>query len=168
MNKIFTIGQAPLKKVKEIALACRGKSVLKFKSINDMRYRPEDRPDIIIVDKNQSSEKSFREFQMSFKDVPKIVFSDSYSFKGFSPWIKYPQTYALQNPSTRELEFIIRRALEVKGILNENLSLRDRLVAVTHELEFFDEVSKTLTSTHETSVSSLHYRDTQPRPGPNC
>jgi diguanylate cyclase (GGDEF)-like protein len=151
MNKIFTIGQAPLKKGKEIALASRGKSILKFKSINEMRYRPEDRPDLIIVDKNQSSETSFREFQMSFKDIPKIVFSESHSFKGFSPWIRYPQTYALQNPSARELEFIIKRALKVKELLDENLSLKQRLVTMSHELEFFDEISKTLNSTLELS-----------------
>jgi diguanylate cyclase (GGDEF)-like protein len=149
MNKIFSIGQAPLKKGKEIALASRGKTVLKFKSINDMRYRPEDRPDLIIVDKNQISETSFREFQMSFKDIPKIVFSDSHSFKGFSPWIRYPQTYALKDPSAKELEFIIKRALKVKELLDENLSLKEKLVTMTHELEFFDEVSKTLTSTLE-------------------
>ncbi len=151
MNKIFCIGHVALKKGKEIGLASRGKSILKFKSIGDMRYRPEDSPDLIIVDKGQSSEASFREFLSSFKHIPKIVLSDSHSFKGFSPWIRHPQTYVLQNPSAREIEFTIKRALTLKQLVDENLSLKGQLVSATHELEFFNEVSKTLTSTLELS-----------------
>jgi diguanylate cyclase (GGDEF)-like protein len=151
MSKIFSIGQTPRIKEKEIALASRGNRVLKFKSIKDMRYRPEDRPDLIIVDKDQSSEPSFREFQASFKDIPKIVLSASYSFTGFAPWIKYPQTYTAQNPSAKEIEFIIKKALKVRELLGDNQSLNERLVNMSYELEFFDEVSKTLTSTLELS-----------------
>ncbi len=149
MNKIFSIGLVPLKKEKEIALASRGKSILKFKSIRDMRYRPEDSPDLIIVDKSQSSETSFREFQSSFKHIPKIVLSDSYSFRGFSQWMRHPQTYVLQNPSAKEIEFTVKRALTTKQLIDENLLLRSQVISVTHELEFFSEVSKTLTSTLE-------------------
>ncbi len=149
MSKIFSIGQAPRNKEKEITLASRGNSVLKFKSIKDMRYRPEDRPDLIIVDKDQSDESSFREFQASFKDIPKIVLSASHSFTGFAPWLKYPQTYTVQNPSAREIQFIIRMALNVRELQDENHSLKERLVNMTYELEFFNEVSKTLTSTLE-------------------
>jgi len=149
MSKIFSIGQAPLNKEKEIALASRESSVLKFKSIKDMRYRPEDRPDLIIVDKDQGSEPSFREFQVSFRDIPKIVLSASYSFTGFAPWLKYPQTYPVLNPSAREIQFIIKKALIARELLDENQSLKERLVNMTYELEFFNEVSKTLTSTLE-------------------
>lgn len=149
MSNIFSIGAGPLAKEKDIVLASKGCNILKFKSIRDLRYRPENKPDLIIIDKGQSAELSFKEFQTSFRDIPKIVYSDSYSFRGMVVWIKNPQTYPVSNPSIRELEFVIGRALRQKELIDENLRLKDRLGSLSQELEFFDEVSKTLTSTLE-------------------
>jgi diguanylate cyclase (GGDEF)-like protein len=149
MSKIYAIGQAPLRKEREIAIAFSGASILKFKSLADIRRRPEDRPDLIIVDRDQGSEALFNEFQRTFRDTPKIVLSDSDSFRGFSRWIRHPQTYALRDPSVKEFEFAVKQALYMKQLIEENLLLKKRLLNMTHELEFFNEVSKTLTSTLE-------------------
>ncbi len=149
MSRIFSIGPGPILKKKEIALASKGGEVVPFKNIADIRYRPGNEPQLILVDKNQSAEPSYRDFQLSFKDTPKIVFLDSRLFTGFGPWMKYPLTYFIAEPSSRELEYLFKKALREKELLEENSALKDRLATLTRELDFFDEVSKTLTSTLE-------------------
>lgn len=149
MIKIFYIGQDIIKKELEDVLAAKETSIIKFKSINDLIYRPEDKPDLIIVDKNQSSESSFKEFIKKFDQIPKIVFSNNYSFKGFSPWTKSSMTYPVSNPSSKELKFFIEKGLKDKGLFIEYLNLRSDLANTKKELEFFEEVSKTLISTTE-------------------
>jgi diguanylate cyclase (GGDEF)-like protein len=149
MSRIFSIGRSPSQKETAIALAAKGAEIFRFKSIKDIRYRPGNEPDLIIVDKNQSAEISFKEFQLSFKDTPKIVVSDSRAFTGFAPWMKYPQTYPVADPSAKELEYLFRQVVRGKEFIEENAVLKRRLAALTRELDFFDEVSKTLTSTLE-------------------
>jgi diguanylate cyclase (GGDEF)-like protein len=149
MSRIFCIGHSPSQKENEIALAAKGGNIFRFKSISEIRYRPGNEPDLIIIDKNQSAETSFREFQLSFRDTPKIVISGSSAFTGFAPWTKFPQTYPVADPSAKELEYLFKRVLTEKELLQENASLKSRLVSLTKELDFFDEVSKTLTSSLE-------------------
>lgn len=149
MIRIFYVGPDFPKEERGNFLASQGRSVIQFKSINNLMYRPEDKPDLIIVDKRQSSEQSFKEFIAKFKDIPKIVFSATYSFRGFGVWLKHPLTYPINNPSPQEFDFLIRRALKEKEVLAENHKLRGRVSVLTQEMDFFDGVSKTLTSSLE-------------------
>jgi diguanylate cyclase (GGDEF)-like protein len=150
MTRIFFIGlDARKNNLSEQFSESKDRSSLKFKSIEFAAKRTEDRPDLIIIDKGQRAEASFKEFMARFRDVPKIVLSDTASFKGLSPWLKYPQVFPSANPSARELEFLIKRALREKEIIEENSALRKRAAVLTRELDFFDEVSKTLTSSLE-------------------
>lgn len=149
MTKIFHIGPSSIKKEYEDIFISKGASIIKFKSINNLKLRPNDKPDLIIVDKNQSSETSFREFLKKFNDTPKIVFSNTYSFTGFAPWSKSALTYPLNNPSAKELLFFIEKASKEKELLNDYSNLKKRLISTKKELDFFEEVSKTLTSTLE-------------------
>jgi diguanylate cyclase (GGDEF)-like protein len=149
MTRIFYVGSdSPGKEVRNI-LTSPGRSLMQFKSINNLVYRSEDTPDLILVDKRQSSEPSFRQFIARFREVPKIVFSGTDAFRGFGVWIKQPLTYPVNNPSSQELEFLIRRALKEKNVLDENQRLRNRVLTLAQELDFFDGVSKTLTSSLE-------------------
>ena len=151
MSRVFSIGRSPLQKETEIALAAKGSTIFRFKSISDVRYRPGNEPDLIVADRNQSAEASFREFQLSFSGIPKIVIAGSRTFSGFGPWMKYPLTYPVADPSAKELEYLFKRALRERELLKENASLKSRAVSLAKELDFFDEVSKTLTSTLELS-----------------
>ncbi|MFZ2198645.1 MAG: sensor domain-containing diguanylate cyclase [Thermodesulfovibrionales bacterium] len=56
-------------------------------------------------------------------------------------------TYLAVDPSAKELDFLIRKALKEKEILIENRALKRNICNLTQELDFFEEVSKTLTST---------------------
>ncbi len=150
MTRIFLIGLDTRKNnLGEQFSESKDISTLKFKSVEYAVHRTDDKPDLIIVDKGQKAEASFREFMVRFRDVPKIVLSDTAPFRGFSPWLKYPQVFPSDNPSALELEFLIKRALREKEIIDENSALRKKAAVLTKELDFFDEVSKTLTSSLE-------------------
>lgn len=146
MIKIFYIGRDFSGKEKENLISAKDRNIFNFKSIKNLLYRPEDRPDLIIVEKNQCSESSFREFITKFRDTPKIVFSATYSFRGFGSWLRHPLTYPINNPSARELDFLINRALREKKLVEENIILKNKATNLARELDFFDGVSKTLTS----------------------
>ncbi|MEJ2696820.1 MAG: sensor domain-containing diguanylate cyclase [Candidatus Sulfobium sp.] len=122
---------------------------MKFKSVNHAVRRTDDRPDLIIIDKDQRAESSFREFITQFRDVPKVVLSDSESFRGFAPWLKYPPVFPAANPSSRELDFLMKKALKEKEIIDENARLKKRAEDLERELGFFLEINKTLTSSLE-------------------
>ncbi|MDA8079777.1 MAG: sensor domain-containing diguanylate cyclase [Nitrospiraceae bacterium] len=149
MNKVFCIGADLFNGERDSALFSKRRSIFKFKSINNLQYRPENRPDIIIVDKNQSSEPSFREFLREFSGIPKIVYSSEHVFRGFSRWLKHAPVYPVYAPSPRDLDFFIDKALRDKEVLDENMLLRQQLSSLSQEMGFFEEVSKTLTSTLE-------------------
>lgn len=147
MNKIFYIGSEPLKKEYESVLTHKGTNIIHFNSISNLIYRPADKPELIIAEKKQSAEPSFKKFMEMYRDVPKIVFSAPPSFRGFSSWSKFPMTYPVCNPSARELVFFIEKALKEKELLRERTEMKQRLSSFKQELDFFEGVSKSLTST---------------------
>ncbi len=149
MIKIFCIGQDLLTRAHEDNLTSENRSIFKFKSVSGVIFRPEDGPDLIIIDKDQSLEPSIREFLSRFRDVPKIVLSKSCPFRGLGRWIKYPQTYTVNAPSPVELKVAVARALRERDLLAENAGLKRRLDGLNRQIDFFDGVNKTLTSTLE-------------------
>jgi diguanylate cyclase (GGDEF)-like protein len=101
---------------------------------------------LIIADKNQCLDMSFRDFISKFRDIPKVVLSDTSSFNGFGPWLKCPQTYPVIKPSDRELAFFVRKALRERKVLMENSRFQEEIKIVNKKLLFFDSVNKTITS----------------------
>ena len=149
MTKIFLIGLDSHGENSGHLFSMKDISASKFKTVNHTLYRTEEKPDLIIIDKNQRAESSFKEFIKLYRDVPKIVLSDRDSFRGFAPWLRHPRVFPAVNPSARELEFLLKKALKEKEIIDENSRLRRRADELTRELDFFDEISKTLTSSLE-------------------
>ncbi len=143
MNKIFFVGPDILQKDDFLGPEA---VIIKFKSISSLLGRHDDNPDLIIADKNQCLEPSFRDFFLKFRDIPKIVLSDANLFKGFGPWLKHPHTYPLVQPSEKELAFVVRKALYERRILKENSRLQEELDRIQKELSFIDSVNKTMTS----------------------
>jgi diguanylate cyclase (GGDEF)-like protein len=146
MIRIFTVGPDFLIKDHLESLALKGATFDKFKGISNIVFRPENRPDVILISKDQAKEPSFKTFKSNFKEIPKIVFSAEQGFRGFTEWRKAPLTYCTVNPSPIELDFLLRKALREKDLLDENRELKNKLAGLKQELDFFEEVSKTLTS----------------------
>src|ERR1700690_1661201 len=130
MNKIFIVGLDILKKDDFLGPEA---TILKFKSITDLLSRHDDDPDLIIADKNQCLEISFRDLFLKFRDVPKIVLSDTPLSKGFAPWLKHPHIYPVIKPSEKELIFFVRKALYERKVLKENSRLHEELDGVKKE-----------------------------------
>ncbi len=149
MAKIFCIGSNIITKEHQEILVSKNTSIVKFNSIGNLIYRSEDRPNLIIVDKKQSSDSSFSEFLKKFKDIPKIVISSDHSFRGLSLWSKSALTFPVTNPSPKELKFFAEKALKEKNLADEHIELKNSLFHLRQELNFYQEVSKTLTSSLE-------------------
>ncbi len=149
MPKIFLVGNNALKDEYEDALVSAGYNVSKFKSLDILLRRFNEKAALVIVDKKQNSEPSFKEFLKLSKIIPKIIISDNYSFRGLMPWIKEPFVYPLYVPGAKELMCFVKRLLREKEMFLENNRLKYDISMARRELNFFEEVSKTLTSSLE-------------------
>src|SRR4030042_295104 len=149
MPKIFLIGSNALKDDYEDALVTAGHDVSKFKSLDIALPRLNEKAALIIVDKKQNSEPSFKEFLKLSKIIPKIIISDTYSFRGLMPWIKEPFVYPLYLPSEKELMYFVNRLFREKEMFLENNRLKYDISMARRELNFYEEVNKTLTSSLE-------------------
>lgn len=149
MIKVFYISPELSKKQEVPIPSSRDRTVVKFKSIESLLHSREERPDVIVIQKDESAGKHFKEFAALYREVPKIVFSEEEGFRGFASWMKHPLTYAVDRPSPGVLNLLLKKALREKETMEENLALKGKVGALTKELEFFDGISKTLTSSLE-------------------
>jgi len=149
MPKIFLIGSSALRNDYENALASAGHSIVKLKSLDMALPRLNEKDALLIIDKNQNVEPSFKEFLKLSKNIPKIVVSDTHSFRGITPWIREPFVYPLYAPTVKELICFVKRSLVEKEVFLENTRLKCDLSLAKRELDFYEEVSKTLTSSLE-------------------
>ena len=149
MPKIFLIGNSVLRDDYEDVIVAGGHSIKKFKSLNTALPSLNEKADLLIVDKKQNIESSFKEFLKLSKTIPKIIISDTYSFRGIMPWIREPFAYLLYAPGMRELMYFVNRLLKEKEIFLENSRLKNDLSIARRELNFYEEVSKIITSSLE-------------------
>ena len=153
MLRIFLIGNISSKNEYEDILVSSGFYVKKADSLDKvLQELSEKKADVFIVDKNMSSDASFKDFQRASKHIPKIVISDIHSFKGFSPWMKEPLVYPLYAPGSKEIVYFVRRAYSEASLLHENTRLKNEFSSSRKELVFYQEVSRTLTSSLELGV----------------
>jgi diguanylate cyclase (GGDEF)-like protein len=151
MPRIFFIGGGTARNDYRAALESDGHTISRFDSLDTAIPNLKDKADLLIVDKKLGSAPSFREFLKSSQNVPKIVISDGSSHRGFARWIKQSCVYPLYSPSVRELVYFVRRLAKECKIFDENIRLKNDLSLARRELDFFEGVSKTLTSTSELS-----------------
>lgn len=149
MPKVFLIGPGLLEKNTEDLFSDQGFEISKFRSIEDALPRITDNTFLIIADKEQSKNKSYKKFQIAAKNIPKLIISQDNTFRGFSFWIKDPLSFPVCKPSEKELLFISRRALDYHRLWSENEKLNKDLATAKREISFFEEVGKTLTSDME-------------------
>ena len=149
MPKILVIGSGSIRNLCQEALASSGYNTLTFDSLDKAFPVLDDKADLIIADKKLSSDPRFKEFLRISKSLPKLILSDTRSFRGFTPWLKGSVVYPLFNPDAHELVYFVKRILRENKIICENAVLKEDLSAAKSELDFFEEVSKTLTSSLE-------------------
>ncbi len=151
MPKIILIGSSALRNDYDESLTSGGYNIDKFDSLDKFLANFHENADLLVVDKKISTESSFKEFLKLSENIPKIVISDTQSFRGIIPWMKKPFTYPLYSPGVKELIYFVNRLLKEIRIFNENLKIKNDLSVTKRELNFYQEVSKALTSSLELS-----------------
>jgi len=152
MHRVLLIGRSAISNEYEDGLASLGYTVNTLDSLDKGILNLLGKTDILIADKKLSSKPAFRSFLQASKNLPKIVISDSKSFRGFSPWLKEPLVYPLYSPGVNELLFFVKRLMRERDLLAESTKLRKNISWMQRELSFFKEVSGDL-------ASSLELRD---------
>jgi diguanylate cyclase (GGDEF)-like protein len=151
MLKATLIGSNTLGANYEDALTSNGYNVNKFDSFEKALPVLHDKTDIILVDKKLNTSPLFKEFLRISKNIPKIIISDTHTFRGFTPWMKESSTYTLFAPSSKELLYFAKRLVRENNIYSENNRLKYDLSLAKNELNFFEEVSRTLASSSDLS-----------------
>lgn len=151
MRKIALIGKSAQKNEYEEALIAVGHHVSKYDSIEKSLPFLAEKADVVIIDKAMNNSSSFRNFLKASKNIPKIIISDSYSFRGFTPWIREPLSYPLYVPSPSVLLNYVKKSLKESALFHENNRIKNDLLLAKRELNFYQEVSKALTSSLDLS-----------------
>lgn len=107
---------------------------------------PDENISLLIIDKNQHREPSFRDFSRAFANVPKLILSADSSFQGFAPWLKIPLTFPVHVYHEKKLAFLAERLISERNLLNENTRLETDLLYSKKELNLFETIGKILTS----------------------
>ena len=149
MPKVLLIGKSAIKIEYEDSLASFGYIISTFDSLDKVIQVLHEKIDLLIADKKLSSEPSFKTFLRLSKTIPKIVTSDTPSFRGFTPWLKESLVYPLYNPSVNELLYFMKRLLRENSLFSETNRLKKDLSTTQRELIFFEEVSSDLASSPE-------------------
>ncbi len=147
MPKVVIIGEGLLRGNYDL-LSKHGEP-LRFKSINTVHLRPDETAALLIIEKDQHRESSFKGFAKAFADVPKIVVSFDNSSRGFAAWLKLPLTLPVHNPNEKELLFLADRLVDERNVQTENKRLKNELLCSRKELDFFDDIGRVLTSNME-------------------
>ena len=147
MPKIFIIGEG-LSQRNFDSLGRYGE-ILMAKSLQGVHLRADEQAILLVIDKEQRRERSFRDFAKTFLDVPKIILSSDGSSKGLAPWLSFPFTYPAHDPTPKQLSFLANRLIQERNLHVENKKLKGTLLGTRRELQFFDEISRVLNSDME-------------------
>ncbi|MDO8746809.1 MAG: hypothetical protein Q7J70_03990 [Thermodesulfovibrionales bacterium] len=99
MPNVFLIGSAFLKNDFEGILSRNRFEISKFSSIETALSRLSEKADALIIEKDQYKNKSFKKFLKASAEIPKLIVSLDYSFRGFAVWLKESLTRPAYNPS---------------------------------------------------------------------
>ena len=149
MPRIFLIGSNAARNDYEDILSSHGHSVVKYSSLDIVLPRIDDKIDLLVIEIKQNLNPSFKQFIKLSRAIPKIILTDTKSLRGLTHWIKEPFVYPLYSPGDKELLFFVKRLLQERELTIENTRLKNELSITKRELNFYQEVNRTLTSSLE-------------------
>ena len=149
MPKIFLIGDSVSRSDYEDILLSHGHSVIKFKSLAIVHQRIDAKTDLLIVDRKLNRDPSFKKFMKAAATIPKVIITETNSQRGLAQWTKGEFVYPLASPDDKELLFFVNRLLQERKLHIENTRLKNELSIAKRELNFYEDINKTLTSSLE-------------------
>ncbi len=144
MSKVLVIGEGIA--VDDLDLLSKYGEISRFKTVNAAHVRADEQIALLLIEKSQHKEPSFKTFAKSFADIPKIVISLDNSYRGLAPWLKLPFTCPVHNPNGKELLFLADRLVNERNLESENRSLKQNLADLKINLQFFEEINRIVTS----------------------
>ena len=149
MPNIFIIGCSDLRSSFTEMLISSGFAVNSFDSFDKSLQGLPEKAHLVVIDAKLRTSPRFKEFLKVSKNIPKLVISDSHTFRGLTQLLKQPFTYPLFSPGVKELVYFTNRLLREKSLFTENSEITKMIANTQRELAFFQEVSKMLISSLE-------------------
>jgi diguanylate cyclase (GGDEF)-like protein len=151
MPKIILIGKNSSKDEYWQSLRELNREVLRFTGLKGalkILDSSPDRPELIVIDKEEIKAPFLKRFNSSTKDIPRIILYEN-SQRGFLQWLRYPFTYPLSSPRPETVNLVAKNLIYAKNLHIENEILKKENRATREILIFFEEISKILTSSLE-------------------
>ncbi len=130
----------------------KGYEIFRTRSIREacLQLKKDNISLIVATDEFDLKIKDFIRFQGLSKDVPKLIITEKKSLSKIKPWLKDDLAYPIFRPvSLKEFSYLYERLNAEGVVINENKRLKDEFLITKKQLEFFEEVSRTLTSALE-------------------
>lgn len=119
MPNVFLIGPGLNKSTFEDILSRNRFEVSKFSSIENAISRLSEKADVLIIEKDQYKNKSFKKFLKASAEISRLIVSLDYSFRGFAAWL----AKAINGKGVKET------LQTVTKLLIKDLSIRHRLIS---------------------------------------
>ncbi len=151
MPKIILIGKNSSKDEYWQSLRELNREVLRFTGLKGalkILDSSPDRPELIVIDKEEIKDPFLKRFNSSTKDIPRIILYEN-AQRGFLQWLRYPFTYPLSSPRPETVNLVAKNLIYAKNLHIENESLKKENKTTKEILIFFEEISKILTSSLE-------------------
>jgi len=151
MSKIILIGRNSSRDEYWQSLRVLNPDVLRFTSLKGafkILNSSSEKPELILIDKEETRDPFFKKFNLITKDIPRIIIYEN-SDRGFLQWLRYPFTYPLSSPRPEIVNLVARNLIYAKALHTENDLLKKENKATKDTLIFFEEISKILTSSLE-------------------
>jgi len=151
MPKIILIGKNSSKAEYWQSLRELNREVLRFTGLKGalkiLESSP-DRPELIVIDKEEIKDPFLKRFDSITKDIPRIILYEN-TQRGILRWLKYPFTYPLSSPRPETINLVAQNLIYAKNLYIENEILKKENKTTKETLLFFEEISKILTSSLE-------------------
>lgn len=151
MRKVILIGRNSSKDEYWQALRELGQEVLRFTGIKralKLLNSSGNNASLVVIDKEELKNPHQKRFNNLTKELPRIVLCEK-DQKGILQYLKNSFTYPLYMPRPETLLQVSRNLLNLKSIYEENELLKTENRDTKRELQFFEDISKILTSSLE-------------------
>lgn len=150
MHKIVLIGKNSAGDNYWNVLRELGSEVLRFTNLR-FAYKvlnSSEKPELIVIDREELRSTQLRRFNHLTKGIPRIILSEN-TRRGALIWSRYPFTNVVHEPNPEIVFLIAKNLINAKKLELENEKLRAQNKQTVETLNFFEEISKILTSSLE-------------------
>ncbi|MCX7793205.1 MAG: sensor domain-containing diguanylate cyclase [Thermodesulfovibrionales bacterium] len=151
MRKIILIGKNSSRDDYWQVLRELGQEVLRFTDVKTaLKFlnSSNNNATLIVIDREEIKNPHHRKFNYLTRSIPRIILYEN-NQKGILQHLRHSFTFPLYIPKPETLLQVSKNLINIKNIHEENELLRAENRGTKRELQFFEEISKILTSSLE-------------------